>query len=77
MQQKIDKNNYSKKITVCKKSYNRNRRNTNIIKTLIQSQQSKSDKNHNDKKKRKVVDSVNKNKTENFLSDFQIVVKLI
>ena len=60
----IDENNYMKDRTVSKSCYNKNRR-KNSNKTLIQIQQPKSD----DKKKRKVVNSVNntndiKKKTE-------------
>ena len=49
-----DKNIYLKDRTVCKTCYNKNRRKTNIN-TLIQSEQPKSD---NDKKKRKLVESL-------------------
>ena len=60
----IDVNNYLKDRTVCKSCYNKNRRKNNKY-TLIQNQQPKSD----DKKKRKVVNSVsntniNKKKTK-------------
>ena len=51
----VDKNNYLKDRTVCKSCYNKNRRKNNYN-TLIQSEQPKSD---NDKKKRRLVDSVN------------------
>ena len=55
---KKEENNYLKDRAVCKSWYNKNRR-KNIDITLIQSQQSKSDNNHdNDKNKRKVVYSV-------------------
>ena len=51
----VDKNNYLKDRTVCKRCYNKNRRKTNNN-TLIQSEQPKSD---NDKKKKKPVESLN------------------
>ena len=52
----IARNNYLKDRTVCKSCYNKSRRKTNSN-TLIRSEQLKSDI---DKKKRKVVNSVNK-----------------
>ena len=56
---KIGENSYLKIRTVSKSCYNKIRR-KNKNNTLIQSQQPKSD---NDKKKRKIFDSVNKNRT--------------
>ena len=72
---KLDEKNYLKNRIVCKNCCNKNRR-KNINTTLIQSLESKGDYNHdNDKKRRKDVDSMNKNNIRTLILGFSNGVK--